>query len=110
MRSSITACPVGCGRTKRPGDCMCCVCWAEVPARMRRQAYRTWRVWQRYLDDVDAMLSYRSALDEAIGSVLVTQRAEMRGEERKAVAAVREQRLGRPRASRATRVEGLRDC
>ena len=68
-------CPVGCGRTARPGHLMCGPCWAEVPRELQRDVYRTWRALQatrsraRQFGKTKALEDYQAARDAAIASV-----------------------------------------
>lgn len=44
---STDKCPTGCGRAQSRGKFLCSKCWAEVPADLQRDVYRTWRAYSK---------------------------------------------------------------
>jgi len=63
-----TACPTGCGRTRKGGHLMCGACWRMVPKHLQSDVNRTW--WAILRGRKGASLeTYQAAADAAIGSV-----------------------------------------
>lgn len=65
----MNECPTGCGRARPAGKLMCARCWAEVPADLQREVYRTWRARQRAPRDREALRAYRDAANAAQAAI-----------------------------------------